>query len=85
MFVIARPSLSTQPKAARQAGPLPEIQAGAGVPVAEGVTRQKVLQPHRKAMEPSSLVDISQVRPTHLPCLGAGKASAGAHTRPCTH
>ena len=50
------------------------------MPVAEGVTRQKVLQPHRKAMEPSSLVDISQVGPTHLPCLGAGKASAGAHT-----
>ncbi|PRW57272.1 SWI SNF complex [Chlorella sorokiniana] len=49
-----------KPKAARQAGPLPEILAGAGEPVAEGVTRQKVLQPHRKAMEPASLVDISQ-------------------------
>ncbi|EFN54822.1 hypothetical protein CHLNCDRAFT_134832 [Chlorella variabilis] len=38
-------------KAARQAGPLPEIQAGAGEAVAEGVTRQRVLQPNRKAMD----------------------------------
>lgn len=50
-----------QAKAARQAGPLPEIQAGAGEAVAEGVTRQKVLQPNRKAMEVASAVDISQV------------------------
>ncbi len=50
-----------QPKAARQVGPLPEIQVGAAEAVAEGVTRQKVLQPHRKAMELSSMVDISQV------------------------
>lgn len=60
------PIAAPQPKAARQAGPVPEIQAGAGQPVADGVTRQKVLQPHRKAMEPASMVDISQV------CEGAG-------------
>ncbi|KAL4441240.1 hypothetical protein ABPG77_011477 [Micractinium sp. CCAP 211/92] len=47
-------------KAARQAGPLPEIQLGAGEAVADGVTRQKVLQPNKKAMELASAVDISQ-------------------------
>ncbi|PSC72177.1 swi snf complex [Micractinium conductrix] len=51
---------SRKPKAARQAGPLPEIQAGAGRVVAEGVVQQKVVQPNRKAMEVASAVDISQ-------------------------
>lgn len=51
---------SPQAKAARQAGPLPEIQAGAGEAVADGVTLQKVVQPNKKAMEPGSAVNISQ-------------------------
>jgi hypothetical protein len=50
-----------QAKAARQAGPLPEIQAGAGEAVAEGVTRQRLLQPNRRALEVATAADISQV------------------------
>ncbi len=59
---LSVPALLLQAKAARQAGPLPEIQLGAGETVADGVTRQKVLQPNKKAMELASAVDISQVR-----------------------
>ena len=64
--LLARPPLfvcphALQSKAARQAGPLPEVQAGAGEVVAEGVTKQKVVQPNRKMLEAGSAVDISQV------------------------
>lgn len=41
-------------------GPLTEIQQGAGEAVADGVIRQRVLQPNRKAMEASAAVEISQ-------------------------
>lgn len=56
-----RPGLAPPQKLARQAGPLPEVAAGAGEAVADRVTRHRVLQPNRKAMEVASAVDISQV------------------------
>lgn len=60
-----------QVKAARQAGPLAEVLAGGGQAVAEGVVRQQVLQPNRKAMEAASAIDISQVG-GRAPWVGAG-------------
>ncbi|KAL4857267.1 SWI/SNF complex subunit [Chlorella vulgaris] len=53
-------------KAARMAGPLPEIQRGLGEAVAEGVTKQRVLLPNSQAMQPAAVTDVSQgQRPAH--------------------
>eukprot|EP00887_Chlorella_sp_A99_P002369 scaffold10.g2369.t1 len=78
-------------KRARAGGSVPEVAADGGEQVVDGVVRQRVLAPHRKAMDPPTAVDISQGQrqpaqpsgapPPRPPPARSGNGSEGSQQR----